>query len=263
MRADGPRTKRDRVHLRRPRDHRDLGWTHLVGDATGGELDPRRPDVCGSTLGDPLLEERIAASLLTRREDHPGVNALGPALERRRAAIQRPHDSVPDGDVVLDDVELGDRRCPVGRREDDPIGTRDPHLPATGVDRRGVARGHRHVLHEVVRRARPTAFRRRRAPIRVRIAPINVSTATGNTSCGVPAAHHTVSKRRRDASISVSSSVSWPSGGIPPIANPVAARAWSAFAARSPSRVASTRRSPAHSTITGVPSRRNTSDFTI
>jgi hypothetical protein len=35
--------------------------------------------------------------------------ALGPPLERRRPPLERAHDAIAHGEVVLDDVELGDR----------------------------------------------------------------------------------------------------------------------------------------------------------
>src|SRR6185312_2877883 len=85
--------------------------------------------------------------------------------------------------------------------------------------------------------------------------------ATENTACGVPAAHQIRSNRRSVSSTTVGSSRSWPRGGMPPIANPVAARASSAVAGR-PSRC-STRRSPAQRTIVTAPSTTKTSDFTI
>src|SRR6266511_6467145 len=56
------------------------------------------------------------------------------------------------------------------------------------------------------------------------IASINACVATGKTACGVPAAHQTVSKRRNDASTTVRRGRSWPRGGTPPIAKPVASR---------------------------------------
>ena len=82
-----------------------------------------------------------------------------------------------------------------------------------------------------------------------------------NTAWGVPAAHQTRSKRRSDSSTIVGRSESWPSGGMPPIAKPVARLASSAFAGRASRSV--TRRSPAQSTIVARPSSTNTSDLTI
>src|SRR5438128_3120168 len=54
------------------------------------------------------------------------------------------------------------------------------------------------------------------------IAAMSASVPTGNTACGVPAAHQTVSNRRRDESTTVRTGRSCPTGGTPPIANPVA-----------------------------------------
>ena len=217
-----PRVKRDRVHLRRPADDRDLGRTHLVSGTAGGELDAGGLDVVRRALRDPLLKEGVSPALLPGREDHAIVDTLRPALERRRPTLERPHDPVLHRDVVAHDIELGDRRCAVGRGEDDPVWARDAQLAAPGVDRRRIARGHRQVLHELLLDLReerlasvphghagtPKSTDQATSVTDPRpIAPISVSTPTGNTSCGVPAAHHTVSNRRSDASISVSRSV--------------------------------------------------------
>ena len=94
--ADRPGVKGDRPHLRRPRDDRHLGRADLVGVAARRELDPRRLHVVRRALGNALLEEGVAAALLARREDDARVNALGPALERRRPPTQRAHDAVLD-----------------------------------------------------------------------------------------------------------------------------------------------------------------------
>ena len=121
--ADGPRVERDRVHLGRPGDDRDLGRTHLVRGAPRGEPDARRLDVLRRALWDPLLKERVSPALLPGREHHALMHALRPALEGRRPSVQRPHDPGLHRDVVLNHVQLGDRRGAVRRREDDPVGT--------------------------------------------------------------------------------------------------------------------------------------------
>ena len=64
-------------------------------------------------------------------------------------------------------------------------------------------------------------------------AAISRPVCTSNTARGVPAAHQTVSKRRSDESTSVRSGWSCPSGGTPPMANPVASLTSSAVARRS------------------------------
>src|SRR4051794_726610 len=64
------------------------------------------------------------------------MHALGPTLERRRPPRQRAHDAVADGQVVLDDVELGDGGRALGFREDHPIGARPAQVAPAGIDRR-------------------------------------------------------------------------------------------------------------------------------
>jgi hypothetical protein len=106
------------------------------------ELDSRGLDVTRSAPGDALLEEGVAATFLARRDDDARVHTLRPALERRRPALERAHDATLDGEVVLDDVELGDRGRAPGSREDHPIGARHAQLAPTGVDDRGLGRRH-------------------------------------------------------------------------------------------------------------------------
>src|SRR2546430_4516825 len=107
--ANGPRMKRDRAHLRGPADDGHLGGTDLIRVTTRRELDPPGLHVVRRPTWNALLEEGVAAALLTCREDDARVHPLRPALERRRPPLERPHDAVPDGEVVVDDVELGDR----------------------------------------------------------------------------------------------------------------------------------------------------------
>src|SRR5262249_20660313 len=106
--ADRPRMERDRAHLGRPCDHGRLRRADLVRVAARGELDPCRLYVLRRSPWDALLEEGVAAPSLARREDDARVHALRPALERRRPPAERAHDAVADGEVVPDDVELGD-----------------------------------------------------------------------------------------------------------------------------------------------------------
>ena len=74
--------------------------------------------------------------------DDARVHALRPALERRRPPLERAHDAVLDGEVVLDDVELGDRARALGLREDHAIGAGHAQIAPAGVDDRGLGRGH-------------------------------------------------------------------------------------------------------------------------
>ena len=136
--ANRPGMERDRAHLRTPTDDRHLGGADLVGVAARRELDARGLHVVRSPSRDALLEEGVAAALLPRREDEAGMHALRPPLERRRAPLERAHDAVPHGEVVLDDVELRDRVRPLGGRKDDPVRAGDPQLAPAGVDDRCV-----------------------------------------------------------------------------------------------------------------------------
>ena len=137
-----PGMEGDRAHLAGPGDHRDLGGADLVGAAARGEGDLRRLHVFGSALRHTLLVEGVAHPALARRQDHARVHALGPALERGRAAVQRAHDPGVDGQVVVDDVELRDWRGAGSLGEDHTIGVRHAHIAPPGVDDRGGQRGH-------------------------------------------------------------------------------------------------------------------------
>src|SRR5690242_3016716 len=132
-----PGVERDRAHLRAPAHHRDLGRADLVGVAAGRELDAGRLHVIRGALRDALLEEGVAHPALARGQDHPRVHALRPALERGGPGPERAHDAVLDGDVVLDDVELGERGRALGGREDHAIRVRHPQVAPAGIDDRG------------------------------------------------------------------------------------------------------------------------------
>ena len=91
--AHRPRVERDRAHLRRPADDGDLGRADLVGVPARRERDPRGLDVVRSAPRDALLEERVAAALLARREDDARVHALGhrsSVVGRRASARMMP-----------------------------------------------------------------------------------------------------------------------------------------------------------------------------
>ena len=174
--AHGPRVKRDRAHLRGPRDDRELRRADLVGVAARGELDPRGLHVLRRPARDPLLKEGVAAALLARRHDDVRVHALRPALERRRPPRERAHDAVVDREVVPDDVELGDRRRALRGREDHAVGARDPHLPVTGLDDRRIGRSHAREFY------RSSAVRRCAARRRCRWLTPNVASTPATTS---------------------------------------------------------------------------------
>ena len=140
--AHGPGMEGDGAHLRGPADDRQLGRTHLVGVTARRELDPRRLHIVRCPLGDALLKERVTAATLARRHDHAGVYALGPALQRRRPPVERPHDAVADGQVVAHELELGDGARALRGREDHAIGVGDPQIAPAGVNHRRLGGGH-------------------------------------------------------------------------------------------------------------------------
>jgi hypothetical protein len=133
-----PRVEGQRAHLRAPADDRDLGRADLVGVAPRGELDPGCLEVVRRSPGNALLVEGVALLTGAGGQLDPRMDALRPALERRRPLAQRAHDSVLDCQVILDHLELGDLGRPLGRREDHPVRTRHPQLAATGVEHHGL-----------------------------------------------------------------------------------------------------------------------------
>jgi hypothetical protein len=137
-----PGMERDRAHLAAPRHHGDLGRADLVGVAARRKLDPARLDVVRRALRDALLEEGVAATLLARGEHYALVHALRPALERRRPPAERTHDALVHRQVVLDHVELRDRRRSLRLREDHAIGARHPDFAFAGLDGGGIRLGH-------------------------------------------------------------------------------------------------------------------------
>ena len=138
--ANGPRVEGERAHVRAPRHDAELGGADLIRVAPGGELDPRGLDPVRGALRDPLLVEGVAHMALSRRDGHPLVDSLRPALERGRPLPERAHDPVPDRHVVLGDLELGDVARSLRRREDHPVGARDPHLAPIRLDHGRVRR---------------------------------------------------------------------------------------------------------------------------
>lgn len=94
--------------------------------------------------------------------------------------------------------------------------------------------------------------------------------ASGNTESGVPAAAQTSWNASRAGSTYPGKETGWPKGGVPPTANPVAARASSGEALRTSDAPAtpasfegSTRFAPDVNAITGRSSAMKISDFTI
>jgi hypothetical protein len=115
----------DRGKVRRPRHLRHLGHAELVGVPPGRERDACGLDPVGALLGNPLLVDRLA------------VDPVGEAAKLRRPLVQRAHDPLPHGDVVVDEVAL---RVPrLGKQH--LVGIRQLHepLPDLELDER---RGH-------------------------------------------------------------------------------------------------------------------------
>jgi hypothetical protein len=141
--AHGPRVERDGPHLGRPADDRHLRGTDLVGVAPRRELDPRGPARSpGAPRGMRFWKNASPPLLLAGGQHDARVHALGPPLERRGPARERPHDPVLHREVVADDVELGDRRRALGLREDHAVAAGHAQLAPTRVDDRGLGRAH-------------------------------------------------------------------------------------------------------------------------
>jgi hypothetical protein len=107
-----PRVELDRRHLHGPRHMRDFGDAQFVG----GPVVPREVHPYGlhprrRSVRQPLLVHLLAG------------DALGEPMHHAWPLPQCAHDPVPDGQVVVDQIEL--RLSP--RREVDPIRIRDPH----------------------------------------------------------------------------------------------------------------------------------------
>ena len=125
-----PRVEVDRAQVRGPGHVRDLGHAELVGVAAGREGDARDLDPVGPLLGHALLVDRLA------------LRAAGMALQLRGPLVERAHDPLADGDVVLDVVEL--RLAALG--EVDLVGVR--HLDGAAADLQlDERRGHARVFH--------------------------------------------------------------------------------------------------------------------
>ena len=72
----------------------------------------------------------------------PGCTPFGQRSSVVGRRVERAHDAVLDGEVVLDDVELGDRGRALGRGEDHAIGAGHAQVAPAGLDDRGVGPGH-------------------------------------------------------------------------------------------------------------------------
>ena len=120
--ARGPRVEVDHREVRRPDHLRELGDAELVGVPPGRKRDPRRLDPLRMVLRHALLVDHLAG------------HAFGEPPQLRRALVQRPHDPLPDRDVVLGEVALRLARL----REEHLVGVRqlDDALPHLELDER-------------------------------------------------------------------------------------------------------------------------------
>ena len=84
----------DRREIGGPRDLRELGDAELVGGAARREGDGRGLDPVGPLLRHALLVDRLA------------LGAVRVPLQLRRPLVERPHDALADGEVVVHEVEL-------------------------------------------------------------------------------------------------------------------------------------------------------------
>ena len=157
-----PRVELDRRHLHRPDDAGQLGHAQLVG----GALPPREEQLDGL---DPLGcsgRQALLVHLVARQ-------ALGEAVQHARTLEERVHDPVADGEVVLDEVELGRAaRRRVGGREVDAVGVGDLDDAVVDLDlgerRRHVKEPSRKRRSRVRRGERGRAARPRREQRRAR-----------------------------------------------------------------------------------------------
>ena len=97
-----PGVEVDHGEVRRPDDLRELRHAELVGVSAGGKGDARSLDPLGALLGHALLVDLLA------------FDPVREAAQLGRPLAQRPHDPVPDRDVVVDEVAL---RVPGARKE--------------------------------------------------------------------------------------------------------------------------------------------------
>ena len=133
-----------------------------------GNAISRRLHVVRSALRDALLVEGVADAALAGGQGHARIHALGPALERGRPVVERAHDPVAHRQVVVDDVELGDRggASVGGKITRSGLDTRTSRPPASTVVASGAAifaPGSRNAPRS---RAERTAPRARRPPRR-------------------------------------------------------------------------------------------------
>ena len=177
--ADRPRVQVEAPEVHRPHEVGDVDRAQLVGGAAARERDPHGLQPLGALLGHPLLEERLAE------------RAVGEALQHGRALEDAAQGALADGEVVVDEVELG----LAAGREEDLVRIGDPHRGPVHVD---FDRGSRHA---------PTLLRRCQCEARDR-PPWSVSrrSRSGNLgpdrvyslgSVGLPETHRSPSVCRR------------------------------------------------------------------
>ena len=93
--ADGMRVQIDTAEVHDPRQSRRLVHDDLVGGSPRGECQFRGPDPVGRVVRRSLLEERLFGDPV-----HEPLEGHGPAADAGQRAVG-------DGEVVLDEVELG------------------------------------------------------------------------------------------------------------------------------------------------------------
>src|SRR5690606_2009688 len=126
-----PRVEHDGAELRGPCYVGEVDRAELVCGTAARELDLRRLDPGWHAFGrNALLVKGVTTVVGARRELHPLVHAVRPPLEGGGPLVQCPQNAVPNVEVVVDDVELGE--APV--REDDPLGAGHPYRTPSDLD---------------------------------------------------------------------------------------------------------------------------------
>ena len=90
-----PHVEAEAAEVHRPHDVREILDHERVRRRAVGRADDRRREPLGRVVGDALLEERLS------------FGAVRVALHEHRASAHRAHHRLGDGEVVVDEVELG------------------------------------------------------------------------------------------------------------------------------------------------------------
>lgn len=141
----GVRVEVDAAEVDHPRELRHVAHDDLVCVASGREPERRHLDPVGSLRGRALLVERLL------------LDAVREALEEHRAPADAAHRAVGDGDVVADEVELGQPEL----REEDLRRVGDRDLTSRELEHLGLRihgdrlRGRNHTLGRAARETAP------------------------------------------------------------------------------------------------------------